>query len=141
MRRSATDTALDRMVTAMSGRHSHMTNTRNTPVEALEHDLPVRVIEYCLRDGSGGSGLHRGGDGIRRTFEFLSPTTVTINSERRLNGPYGLRGGEPGQPGVNRLVHDGVHTDIGAKVTVRVSPGDRVIVETPGGGGWGREVP
>jgi N-methylhydantoinase B len=121
----------------VSGRHSHMTNTRNTPVEALEHDLPVRVLEYRLRQGSGGEGRHRGGEGIRRTFEFLAPATVTVNSERRRYAPYGLWGGQAGRTGANKLVQDGVERDLGAKATVRVQPGDRLIVETPGGGGWG----
>ena len=121
----------------LSGRHSHMTNTRNTPVEALEHSLPVRVIEYALRAGSGGAGRYRGGDGIRRTYEFLAPATVTINSERRIYPPYGLQGGEPGQAGVNRLIRGGEEIALGGKATVRVKPGDRLIVETPGGGGWG----
>jgi len=121
----------------LSGRHSHMTNTRNTPVEAMEHGLPVRVVEYALRDGSGGEGRYRGGEGIRRAYEFLAPATVTINSERRVYAPYGLRGGRPGAVGRNRGVRDGVETVVGAKVTVQVQAGDRVIVETPGGGGWG----
>jgi N-methylhydantoinase B len=121
----------------LSGRHSHMTNTRNTPVEALEYGLPVRVLAYALREGSGGEGRHRGGDGIRRAFEFLSPATMTINSERRTYAPYGLQGGGPGQVGINRVIQDGVETIVGSKVTVQVSAGDRVVIETPGGGGWG----
>jgi N-methylhydantoinase B len=121
----------------VSGRHSHMTNTRNTPVEALEHDLPVRVVEYALRAGSGGAGRHRGGDGIRRTYAFLAPATVTINSERRRDGPYGAQGGAPGQVGINRVIRDGVETVVGGKVSTQVGAGDRLIVETPGGGGWG----
>jgi N-methylhydantoinase B len=121
----------------IGGRHSHMTNTRNTPVEALERDLPVRVLEYGLREGSGGKGRHRGGDGLCRTFEFLASATVTLNSERRRYAPYGLQGGQPGRVGSNRLIAHGVETDLGAKVTVRVQPGDRLVVETPGGGGWG----
>jgi N-methylhydantoinase B len=121
----------------LSGRHSHMTNTRNTPVEALEHSLPVRIVEYALREGSGGAGRHRGGDGIRRTYQFLAPATVTINSERRRYTPYGAQGGEPGQLGVNRVIRQGVETVVGGKVTMQVQAGDRVIVETPGGGGWG----
>jgi N-methylhydantoinase B len=125
----------------ISGRHSHMTNTRNTPVEALEHDLPVRVLEYRLRLGSGGEGRHRGGEGIRRTFEFLAPATVTVNSERRRYAPYGLRGGRSGRTGANKLVSDGEERDVGAKATIRVQPGDRLIVETPGGGGWGEGTP
>jgi N-methylhydantoinase B len=122
----------------VSGRHSHMTNTRNTPVEAMEHALPVRVLAYELREGSGGAGRFRGGEGIRRVYEFLENATLTINSERRVNGPYGLRGGEAGKPGTNRLIQDGAERVIGGKATARVRAGDRLIVETPGGGGWGR---
>jgi N-methylhydantoinase B len=121
----------------IGGRHSHMTNTRNTPLEALEHALPVRVVEYSLREGSGGEGYYHGGEGIRRVFEFLAPATVTINSERRAYGPYGLQGGEPGAVGVNRVIRDGVESIVAGKATLRVKPGDRVVVETPGGGGWG----
>lgn len=122
----------------VSGRHSHMTNTRNTPVEALEQDLPLHVEAYALRDGSGGSGRHRGGDGIRRVYRFLAPATVTINSERRCSAPYGLQGGEPGQPGRNVLVRGGVEIPLVGKATFEVAPGDRLVIETPGGGGWGR---
>ncbi len=122
----------------ISGRHSHMTNTRNTPVEALEGDLPLQVEAYALRDGSGGAGQHCGGDGIRRTYRFLAEATVTINSERRRNAPYGLQGGEPGQPGRNVLIRDDVEVPLEGKATFQVAPGDRLIIETPGGGGWGR---
>jgi N-methylhydantoinase B/oxoprolinase/acetone carboxylase alpha subunit len=97
----------------------------------------VRVIEYALREGSGGRGRHRGGEGIRRTFEFLSAAQVTINSERRIYAPYGAQGGQPGQVGVNRVIRDGREAIIGAKATVQISPGDRIVIETPGGGGWG----
>ncbi len=118
----------------ISGRHNHMTNTRNTPVEALEYALPVRVTEYSLREGSGGAGASRGGDGIRRTYEFLTPATVTINSERRIYEPFGLQGGEAGERGRNR-VND---TQVGGKYTGQVEAGARVTIETPGGGGWGK---
>jgi N-methylhydantoinase B len=121
----------------ISGKHSHMTNTRNTPVEALEYTLPLRVHAYELRDESGSKGLHPGGCGIRREYEFLAPATVTVNSERRLTPPYGLRGGAPGARGKNTLVRNGTTTEIGGKWTGVVLPGDRLIIETPGGGGWG----
>jgi len=121
----------------MSGRHSHMTNTRNTPIEAIEHTLPVRVAAYALREGSGGEGRFRGGEGIRRAYQFLERARLTINSERRVKGPYGLQGGEPGKPGVNRLIQDGEERALGGKATAQVDAGDRLIVETPGGGGWG----
>jgi N-methylhydantoinase B len=120
----------------MSGRHSHMTNTRNTPVETLEYTLPLRVRIYELREESGGEGQYRGGDGIRRIYEFLSPATLTINSERRLTPPYGLHGGSPGLRGKNILMREGEKLEIGGKWTGSVRPGDRLIIETPGGGGW-----
>jgi len=117
----------------ISGRHSHMTNTRNTPIEALEYSLPMRVLEYGLRDNSGGAGHHRGGDGIRRVYEFLTPATITTNSERRIDAPYGINGGAPGQVGVNTVAQK----QVSGKWTGQVQPGDQVVIETPGGGGWG----
>ena len=123
----------------LSGRHSHMTNTRNTPVETLEYTLPIRVNTYRLRDGSGGDGLHHGGDGIVREYEFLTPVSVTINSERRIYAPFGLQGGESGERGVNRLIHNGQETQVGGKWTGHVQPGDHIVIETPGGGGWGNK--
>ena len=124
----------------MSGRHSHMTNTLNTPVEALEYSLPLRLWEYSLRDDSGGNGRFRGGDGIRRTYEFLTPATVTINSERRVNAPYGLQGGDAGKQGVNQLTpKDGESYSVGGKYTTQVKAGDKLSIETPGGGGWGEK--
>jgi N-methylhydantoinase B len=122
----------------LSGRHSHMTNTRNTPVEALEFSYPVRILAYSLRDESGGRGKRRGGDGVRRVYEFLSSATVSFQSERRIRAPYGLHGGDPGRLGINRLVRDGVEQLLGGKHTMQVQPGDHVIIETPGGGGWGQ---
>ena len=121
----------------LSGRQSHMTNTRNTPIEALEYTLPVRILEYRLRENSGGTGRFRGGEGIRRVYEFLAPATVTINSERRINKPYGLQGGESGQCGINRLIRNGQEIMLSGKVTLQVQVGDQLIIETPGGGGWG----
>ena len=122
----------------ISGRQCHMTNTLNTPVEALEYALPVRVLEYSLREDSGGVGKYPGGEGIRRTYEFLSPATITLNSERRIYSPYGLAGGQPGGNGANWLVEKGKKRAIGGKFTTQVGPGDQVIIETPGGGGWGK---
>jgi N-methylhydantoinase B len=107
----------------ISGRHTHMTNTRNTPVEALEYALPVRVTAYCLREGSGGAGQHYGGDGVVREYEFLAPAQVTISSERRINAPYGLNGGESGQCGANWLIRDGEAIQIGGKWAGSVQPG------------------
>lgn len=122
----------------VSGRHSHMTNTLNTPVEALEYTLPLRVLEYGLRENSGGVGKFRGGNGIRRVYEFTSPATVTLNSERRRKAPYGLKSGKPGKSGRNVLVHNLKEQELAGKSTVQVQSGDRLIVETPGGGGWGK---
>ncbi|HEV7213565.1 MAG TPA: hydantoinase B/oxoprolinase family protein, partial [Chloroflexota bacterium] len=122
----------------LSGRQVHMTNTLNTPVEALEAAYPLRVVSYGLRPGSGGSGKHRGGNGLRRELQFLAPATVTVMSERRRLAPYGLAGGAPGMTGSNllRRVNGDVY-DLGGKATIATQAGDVLIVETPGGGGWG----
>ena len=121
--------------------HTHMTNTLNTPVEALELALPFRIVEYRVRTGSGGAGLHAGGDGIVRGYEFLAPASVTLISDRRRFPPYGLQGGGPGALGRNVLVRaDGMETELPGKFSIRVAPGDVLRIETPGGGGWGRPV-
>ncbi|MBI3562628.1 MAG: hydantoinase B/oxoprolinase family protein [Gammaproteobacteria bacterium] len=119
-----------------SGVQTHMTNTRNTPVEVLELHYPLRVRRYALRKNSGGDGAHRGGDGIIREFEFLAPTTVTLLTERRRHAPWGLQGGAPGKVGVNRLNQQ----LLASKVSLQVNPGDRLTVETPGGGGYGKKA-
>ena len=121
----------------LSGRHCHMSNTLNTPVEALEYSLPMRVLRYELRDGSGGAGRHRGGDGIRREYELLSPATVTLLTERRLRAPYGLMGGADGQCGRNTVYRGGKSQTVSGKYSAALKAGDRVLIETPGGGGWG----
>jgi N-methylhydantoinase B/oxoprolinase/acetone carboxylase alpha subunit len=125
----------------LSGVHTHMTNTRNTPVEALEHYLPIRVRRYSLRRFSGGEGQFRGGDGIVREFEFLAPAKVNILSERRVFSPYGLAGGKPGKRGKNVLRHGGKVINLSSKASFRVSAGDVIIVATPGGGGYGKVKP
>jgi N-methylhydantoinase B len=123
----------------ISGVHTHMTNSLNTPAEALEHAYPVRLRQYSLRDGSGGAGLHDGGDGIVREIQVLTDAQVTILSDRRLHGPYGLAGGEEGAPGKTIIVRqDGSSEELPGKCSVRLRSGDRVRVETPGGGGWGK---
>jgi N-methylhydantoinase B len=121
----------------LAGVHVHMTNTLNTPVEAIEYTYPLRVRRYALRQGSGGAGQHRGGDGLIREIEFLCPATATILSERRRTAPYGLRGGEAGAPGRNVLLRGDQQQDLPAKVQIRVRPGDVLSLCTPGGGGWG----
>jgi N-methylhydantoinase B len=122
----------------LSGVHVHMSNTLNTPVEALELTFPFRVTRYAVRRGSGGDGHHRGGDGLVREYELLAPATATLLTERRDQGPWGLRGGSQGQPGRNTLVHpDGTEETLPAKCTRRLHPGERLRIETPGGGGYG----
>lgn len=123
----------------LSGVHTHMTNSLNTPVEALEYAYPLRVSRYSLRPGSGGHGLHRGGDGIVRELEVLTDATVTMLADRRKFRPYGLAGGEDGTAGrtsVTRL--DGSMESIPGKGSTRLRAGERVRIETPGGGGWGQ---
>jgi len=121
----------------LSGVHVHMTNTLNTPVEALEYAYPFRVRRYALRPNSGGRGAHRGGDGLVREIEFLCPASVTILSERRRTAPYGLNGGEPGARGRNVLIRDGKERDLPGKVQFQALEGDVLSMRTPGGGGWG----
>jgi len=126
----------------LSGVQVHMTNTLNTPVEALELAFPFRVRRYSLRNGSGGAGRHRGGDGIVREYELLAPATVTMISERRAVAPWGSAGGDAGQPGCNLLIHtDGTEEVLPSKFTRWLHPGERLRIETPGGGGWGKLHP
>lgn len=113
--------------------HVGMSNTRNTPVEALERAYPLRVAAYAVRRGSGGEGRHRGGDGVVRCYEALEPCVATVLSERRRRPPPGAAGGLPGACGINRL-NDVV---LPAKCRVTMQPGDCLTIETPGGGGWG----
>ena len=117
-----------------SGVQSHMTNTLNTPVEALEFEFPLRIQRYALRRGSGGAGAHQGGEGLVRDTEFLVPAHLTLLSERRSSRPYGLQGGEPGQPGENVLYHrEGGEERLPAKVSLAIKSGDVLSVRTPGG--------
>ena len=122
------------------GMHAHMSNTRNTPVEALESSFPVLVEAYGLRSGSGGQGLYHGGEGVVRRVRFLAPVSITITSERRQRAPYGLQGGTPGKVGVNRVTRGGKENVLSGKVSLPLEAGDVVTIETPGGGGWGRKV-
>ncbi len=117
--------------------HSHMTNTMNTPVEALEHSYPLRITEYSVRRGSGGGGRHRGGDGIVREIEVLEPATVSVISERRKLSPYGLCGGKEGKRGRNLIRKGDEVIEMPSKFSVRVEKGTRLRIETPGGGGYG----
>ncbi|MCL4458670.1 MAG: hydantoinase B/oxoprolinase family protein [Chloroflexi bacterium] len=123
----------------LSGVHTHMTNTMNTPIEALEFQFPFRVREYAIRRHSGGLGKYKGGDGLHRAIEFLSSATVTIVSERRRFAPYGLFGGSPGATGRNILFRKRCEeeTELPSKATFSVDEGDILLIQTPGGGGWG----
>lgn len=117
--------------------HTHMTNSWNTPIEAFEHTYPVRIRAYHVRRGTGGKGARQGGDGLVREWEFVEPAEVTLLSESRLRRPYGLCGGQPGNPGVTSLIRGENVESLPAKFRRRVEKGDRLRIETPGGGGFG----
>ena len=122
----------------VSGVHTHMTNSLNTPAEALEYAYPVRLRQYSLRSGSGGRGLYAGGDGIVREIEVRADAQVTLLADRRSRGPYGLAGGSDGAPGRTVIVHqDGSEEETVGKTSVRLRTGEKVRLESPGGGGWG----
>ena len=124
----------------MSGVHTGMTNTRNTPIEALERTFPLRVLRYRLRRGSGGAGRAPGGEGIERDLQVLEDCTVSLITERRVSRPWGLWGGEPGAPGENWLLPGGDESRaerLPDKCTIRLRAGDVLRMLTPGGGGWG----
>lgn len=117
-----------------------MTNTKNTPIEALERAFPMRVLRYRLREGSGGDGQHRGGDGIERDVELLEDATVSLITERRVSQPWGLAGGERGAAGENWLLPGADESRAERlldKCTLRLKAGDVLRMLTPGGGGWG----
>jgi N-methylhydantoinase B len=138
-----------------SGVHTNMTNSLNTPVEALEIDFPVEIGNYSLRKNSGGKGKFKGGDGLIRTYKFLKNAHVSILSERRRIQPYGLQGGEPGKPGENILIKKSYQNTenpdtavikkkwrrvrLGSKMNVEINAGDCLIIRTPGGGGYGEK--
>jgi N-methylhydantoinase B len=117
-----------------SGVHVAMSNTLNTPIEALELEFPVRMVQYAIRRGSGGAGAHRGGDGVIRELEALSPLRYSLITERRRHAPPGADGGEDGRPGLNLL--DGER--LGPKAIGELPAGSRLRIETPGGGGFGQ---
>jgi len=123
----------------VSGVHTHMTNSLNTPAEALEYAYPLRVRRYSLRNGSGGGGKHRGGDGVVREIELLADSEVTLLADRRSRGPYGLAGGRDGSPGKAAAVRaDGSEQALPGKFNVKLRRGERIRVESPGAGGWGK---
>ncbi len=121
-----------------SGIHVHMSNTLNTPVEALEYSFPLRVLQYRLRHGSGGSGKYHGGEGLTRSIQFLVPVSATINSERRLYAPYGQAGGQSGKPGHNSLVRNQQEMTLPGKISIDLEKEDILRISSPGGGGWGK---
>lgn len=121
-----------------SALQTHMTNTRNTPVEVLESYYPIRVLRYGQRRRSGGPGKHRGGEGIEREIEVLVPAELTLLAERRRRGPEGLRGGGPGKAGRDSVIRKGRAKPVPSKTNLKLEPGDRLRVRTPGGGGWGK---
>jgi N-methylhydantoinase B len=123
----------------VGGVHTHMTNSLNTPAEALEYAYPLRVRAYRLRRGSGGRGLHRGGDGVVREIETLTRARVSLLADRRTRAPYGLAGGGDGARGRDSIVRDGRARKVEAKGSWELKPGDRVRIETPGGGGHGKD--
>ena len=124
----------------LSGIHSHMTNTRNTPVEVLEHDYPVVVERYALRERSGGAGEYPGGLGMVRDFRFLTDVNVSLLTERRRHAPYGLAGGQPGARGENLLIKGtGQKEFLPGKINLNLSSGSVLSIRTPGGGGWGEK--
>jgi len=123
----------------LSGVHVNMTNSLNTPIEALEHAYPFRVRAYALRPGSGGAGKHPGGDGLRRDIQLLGDAEVSLLTERRRFAPRGLAGGQDGQRGENVLIRDGEEQRLPSKTTFFARAGDIVSIRTPGGGGWGAE--
>jgi N-methylhydantoinase B/oxoprolinase/acetone carboxylase alpha subunit len=128
----------------MSGVHTAMTNTRNTPIEALERSYPMRVRRLRLAQGSGGEGEWRGGDGIERDLEVLVDATLSLITERRTSQPWGLAGGEPAAVGENRLLPGGDESRaerLGDKCTIQLEAGDVLRMLTPGGGGWGEPAP
>src|SRR6266545_1702082 len=123
----------------LSAVHTQMTNSLNTPAEALEYAYPLRVREYRIRKGSGGKGKHRGGDGVIREIETLVPAHMSLLADRRKRGPYGLAGGDNGKPGSATIIRKGPARRIGSKGSWELEAGDRVRIETPGGGGFGEE--
>jgi N-methylhydantoinase B len=122
----------------VSGVHTHMTNSLNTPAEALEYAYPLRVLRYALRSGSGGAGRYRGGDGIVREIEVLTDAEVTLLADRRVRGPWGLHGGAEGAAGNATILRaDESHEKLPGKFNVRLRKGEAIRIESPGGGGWG----
>ena len=120
----------------LSARHSHMTNSLNTPIESLEHACPLRIHRYSIRKGSGGNGQHHGGDGIVREVEFLQDCEFTLLRQSVSRGPSGAGSGNPGRAGVAVFTRDREKEELPSSCTRTAARGDRLLIETPGGGGW-----
>ncbi|BCD61050.1 MULTISPECIES: hydantoinase B/oxoprolinase family protein [unclassified Nitratiruptor] len=121
-----------------SGVHTHMTNTKITDVEVIESRFPMMIEEFSLRAGSGGDGKYKGGDGVKRVYRFLEPVELSLLTERRAFAPYGLAGGQEGKRGENYLIRESRTYTLGGKIHFFAKTGDRLIIQTPGGGGWGK---
>jgi N-methylhydantoinase B len=124
-----------------SGHHAHMTNSLNTPVEALEYAYPFRMVRYAVRENSGGIGLHRGGDGLVREIELLGGAQVTLLADRRETQPWGLAGGKAGATGASLTTVNGKEERLPGKCTRELRAGSLLRIESPGGGGWGQRKP
>ncbi len=122
----------------VSAIHSHMTNTLNTPVEALEYAYPFRVLRYAIREDSGGGGMQPGGDGLIRDLLMLGSAQASLLTERRETSPYGLDGGKSGAKGENLLIRNGKARKLPSKATFYLEPDDILSIRTPGGGGYGK---
>ncbi len=121
--------------------HTHMTNTRITDPEVIEHRYPIRIEEFSIRKNSGGDGEHRGGDGVVRTMRFLEPMSLSVLTQHRAHGPFGMKGGASGQPGEQILVRaNGEQQPLKPSDACEVEPGDQLILKTPGGGGFGTPI-
>lgn len=123
----------------ISGVHSHMTNSLNTPIESIEIDFPVVIERYLLRKNSGGKGQFKGGDGLIREYKFLKDAHISILSERRKTRPYGLKGGKMGQKGQNFLIVKNKVLPLKGKINLKIQKGERILIKTPGGGGYGKK--
>jgi N-methylhydantoinase B len=121
-----------------TGHHAHMTNSLNTPVEALEYAYPFRMVRYAIRPNSGGAGKHRGGDGLIREIELLGNAQVTLLADRRNTPPWGLAGGDPAEKGNTSIIANGDEESLPGKCTRELKSGTRIRIESPGGGGWGK---
>ncbi len=118
--------------------HHHMTNTRITDPEIMEHRYPVQVVKFQIRKASGGKGAYRGGDGVTREIRFLEKVELSLLTQRRKSGPYGMKGGGDGKPGEQYIIRkDGIKIRLGPVSSALILPGDRLVIETPGGGAWG----